>query len=96
MNAPAVQPGFFPAEHKTRILEHMNADHADAVLRYARHYAACREATEAVLNDIDAFGIDVVVTETDGSRSVRIAFEHPLTTPDDLALLLDSMREIGG
>mgnify|MGYP001598083429 FL=1 len=93
MNAPAAQPGFFPAEHKTRILEHMNADHADAVLRYAHHYAACREATEAVLNDIDAFGIDVVVTETGGSRSVRIAFEQPLTTPDDARHVLIAMAQ---
>lgn len=86
-------PTEFPPEHKARIIEHMNADHADAVLRYARHYAARRDATAAVLADIDLGGLDLTVTEPGGDRAVRVPFERPLAGPDEAHHVLIAMAK---
>jgi putative heme iron utilization protein len=59
-------------------LDHMNADHADAVANYAAHYA--RAATgEWKLTGIDADGFDLA----DGDRVLRIFFSEPLSEPGD-------------
>ncbi len=98
MNVPAPIPpppadGFFPPGQRAHVLEHMNADHADAVLRYARYYAGHPEATAAQLTDIDAGGIQLLVTTAAGAFPARIAFETPLAKPDDAHLTLVAMAK---
>lgn len=83
--------GFFPAEQKKHIIDHMNEDHADAVLRYARHYAGRKEATSARLADIDREGIDLVAATPDGETPVRVPFAQPLEKPDDAHHVLVAM-----
>ena len=92
-SVPTQSPETFPTERKTQILEHMNADHADAVLRYARHFGGRAEATAAELVGIDFTGIDLRVTAPSGDSTVRIAFEQPLTTPDDAHVVLVKMAK---
>lgn len=87
-----IQPPF-PPERKAQILEHMNADHADAVLRYARHFAGRADATAAVLVDIDLAGIDLVVATPAGESAARVAFTPPLGTPDDAHHALVAMAK---
>lgn len=93
MNLPPPTAEFFPTDHKARIVEHMNEDHADAVLRYARHHAALPAATAAQLADIDQYGIELSVTLPEGRRSARIAFAKPLEKPDDAHLTLVAMAK---
>ncbi len=85
--------GFFSPEQRARVLEHMNGDHADAVLRYARHFADHPEALAAQLTDIDASGIQLSVTTRQGEVPARVRFETPLATPDDAHLTLVAMAK---
>jgi hypothetical protein len=71
-----------PAD-RARFIAHMNDDHADAVLAYARHYGARTAATAATLAGLDSEGLDLVVTEPSGDRPVRIVFPTPLVDAED-------------
>ncbi|MET0261956.1 MAG: DUF2470 domain-containing protein [Rariglobus sp.] len=82
---------FFPAEKAAHILDHMNEDHADAILNYAHHFARRTTATAARLTGIDQTGIDLAVTEPAGESPVRIAFEKALTSPEDAHMVLVGM-----
>jgi len=67
-----------PADARTRILGHMNEDHADSVLAYARHFGGRLSATAATLAGLDLEGMDLLVTEPSGESPVRIPFATPL------------------
>jgi hypothetical protein len=67
-----------PPADRARILSHMNEDHSDSVLAYARHYGARTTATAATLAGLDPEGMDLVVTEPTGDLAVRIPFATPL------------------
>lgn len=84
---------FFPPAQRTHVLEHMNSDHGDAVLRYARFYAGHSGATAARLVGIDAQGIELLVTSPAGESAARINFETPLQQPDDAHLTLVAMAQ---
>jgi putative heme iron utilization protein len=86
---------FFPQEHRDRIINHMNEDHADAVLHYARHFGKRTAATAATLAGLDQDGIDLVVTEPQGSVPVRVAFEPRLEKPEDAHHALIRMAKAG-
>jgi putative heme iron utilization protein len=64
--------------------EHLNGDHADAVLRMARTLAGHTDATDAVCLRVDRYGLDLGVTTPRGRTPARVGFELPLTAPDDL------------
>jgi heme iron utilization protein len=68
----------FTDETAARILGHMNEDHADSVLAYARHFGGRLSATAASLVGIDREGMDISVTEPSGPSPLRIRFSIPL------------------
>lgn len=82
-----------PAEARERILGHMNEDHGDSVLAYARHFAGRATATAATLAGIDQTGMDLVVTEPAGDQSVRVEFKTPLATAGDAHHVLIAMSK---
>ncbi len=55
------------------IIAHMNADHADALLRIAKQYAG-ETADEASITAVDRLGFHVRLMASDGFHGVRIAF----------------------
>ena len=61
------------------IVDHMNEDHADAVLLYAQAIAQVVDATAARMTDLDSDGMRLEVQTHAGTQSVEIAFEVPLT-----------------
>ena len=61
------------------IVEHMNSDHADALITYARHYAG-ENADEATMVTVDRLGFKLRLRRGDRLSSVRIAFPHEVTT----------------
>lgn len=65
-------------------IQHMNEDHADAVLAYARGLAGLTWAETAVLTDIDAKGMELVARAGTQEATARIAFEAPLTEAGQL------------
>jgi hypothetical protein len=55
------------------IIQHMNADHKDALILLARVFAGI-EAEEAYMTAVDRLGFQVRLKTKDGMRSARIAF----------------------
>ena len=78
-----------------RICEHMNKDHADAVVAYARHYGGAATATTARMLRVESRWMDL---EVDG-RPLRISFDHPLQDSEDahrtLVAMLRAMKAAG-
>ena len=66
------------------ILRHMNDDHADAVLAYARSLAGIAEASTASMTAVDRYGFELTATTPGGPRSARLAFDEPVSTTDEV------------
>lgn len=64
------------------ILEHMNADHAEANLLYAQRLADLPTATEATMVGVDRYGITLQVATPEAPRMARIPFPAPLVSAD--------------
>lgn len=61
------------ADAEQDVVEHMNADHRDALELYARCLAGC-EGTGWLMTGIDADGFDL----RSGDRALRLSFPHPI------------------
>jgi putative heme iron utilization protein len=70
-----------------RICKHMNADHAEAVLAYARHYAGCTEATAARMVAVTP---EAMQLEVEGA-AVQVRFDHTLSDSEDAHRTLVAM-----
>ena len=70
-----------------RICKHMNDDHAEAVVAYARHYGGLVEAQQARMVAISA---DAMQLEVDG-QPVSVSFDHTLTDSEDAHRTLVAM-----
>jgi putative heme iron utilization protein len=77
-----------------RICAHMNDDHAEAILLYAKVFGNAAEANAAEMVAIDADGMDLI-TQVNGSPvPIRIAFERPLTDSEDAHhVLIDMVKQ---
>lgn len=65
------------------ILEHMNDNHADAVLAYARGLAGIADAASAAMTAVDRYGFELAATTPKGPRAARLAFDDVIATSDD-------------
>jgi len=70
-----------------RICKHMNEDHAEAVLAYARHYGGLTAAGSARML---AVGPDAMRLEVDGT-AVEVPFDHSLQDSEDAHRTLVAM-----
>jgi putative heme iron utilization protein len=70
-----------------RICKHMNDDHAEAVLAYARHYGGLSAAGSARML---AVGPEAMRLEVDGV-AVEVPFDHSLQDSDDAHRTLVAM-----
>jgi heme oxygenase (biliverdin-IX-beta and delta-forming) len=61
------------ADSMAEVIEHMNADHKDALVLLSREFARI-EAEEATMTAVDRLGFHVRLQTHDGIRGVRIAF----------------------
>src|SRR5438034_7920206 len=60
------------ADSMAEIIQHMNADHKDALVLLAREFARI-EAQEATMTAVDRLGCHVRMQTQDGIRAARIA-----------------------
>lgn len=65
------------ASQETAIIEHMNADHAENLINYCKHFHHI-EAEHAHMLGIDCDGFDVSVRVGDTSTILRFDFEQPV------------------
>jgi putative heme iron utilization protein len=75
------------------ILQHMNDDHADAVLAYARVLAGIADAESATMTAVDRYGFDLAVITPKGPRAARLEYDGGATvdTSDAVRRVLVAM-----
>jgi heme iron utilization protein len=78
------------ADAATGILEHMNADHQDALVLLARVFAAT-EAEEAVMTAVDRLGFHLRMKTKDGMKGARVAFLSEVNTAGETRKVLVEM-----
>ena len=73
-----------PAKLVAGAIEHMNEDHADAVLGYAQVLAGLAWAQTAELTGIDVVGVELIARAEGREEVARIGFDAPLTDAEQL------------
>ena len=68
------------ADHKSDVMQHMNADHKDALILLAKRFAGI-EAQEAEMTSVDRLGFNVRLKAQDRVHGARIAFLREVTNP---------------
>mgnify|MGYP006446007317 FL=1 len=66
------------------VIAHMNDDHSDANLDYARGPGGSPEAISAMLLKINRLGIVLQVTTLDGVKTIPVKFPEPLESQDQI------------
>ena len=72
------------------IIEHMNADHGDAMILIARSYAGV-EATEASMTSVDRLGFYLRLKTADGMKGTRINYPNEVRMPEETRKALIEM-----
>ena len=78
------------ADTAGEILQHMNADHKDALILLARVFAGI-ESQEAVMTSVDRLGFHARLNTQDGIRGTRIAFLREVSSPAETKEVLAEM-----
>src|SRR5207249_1404737 len=69
------------------IIQHMNADHKDALVLLAKKFART-ESQEATITAVDRLGFHVRMKTRDGIRGARIAFLREVNNPTETRKVL--------
>jgi heme iron utilization protein len=78
------------ADAAAGILQHMNADHQDALILLARVLAGI-DAQEAVMTAVDRLGFHVRLKTEEGMRGARLAFPREVSNPEETRKVLVEM-----
>ena len=78
------------ADSTAGIIQHMNADHKDAMVMLARKFAGI-DSQEATMTAVDRLGFHVRLKTQDGLRGVRIAFLREVGNPAETRKVLVEM-----
>lgn len=68
------------AKAERGIVDHMNDDHADALLLYCRAFSRAGDAERATMTAIDRYGFEMTAFGPFGQGPVRLAFAQPIST----------------
>jgi putative heme iron utilization protein len=82
------------ADSMAEIIQHMNADHKDALILIARQFAHIY-STEATMTTVDRLGFHVRLKTPDGMRGARIAFLREVSDPAETRKVLVEMVQQG-
>ena len=66
------------------IIEHMNADHAEAQVLFCRHLLARPDTTEASMSAVDRYGFEMIAVSPAGRAAVRLGFPEECTTGEQV------------
>src|SRR5215207_8893314 len=79
------------ADAAAGIIEHMNADHADAQVLFCHHFAGLTDTTSASMSAVDRYGFDMVAVSEEHRTPVRLAFTDECTTGDEVRKAMVAM-----
>ncbi len=80
------------ADSSMGIIEHMNADHADALILLGKAFAGI-EAQEAAMTSVDRLGFHVRLKTQDGASGARIAFLREVSSASEARKVLVEMTQ---
>jgi putative heme iron utilization protein len=66
------------------IIEHMNADHAEAQVLFCRHLLGRPETTAATMSAVDRYGFEMIAVSPAGRAAVRLGFPEECTTGEQV------------
>ena len=69
-------------EVEAEMIAHMNDDHPDAVLAYARAFGGITTASRALMTTIDRYGFELLAVTEDGEKLARIPFADDVTSTE--------------
>jgi putative heme iron utilization protein len=72
------------ADAAAGIIEHMNADHADAQILFCRHLLERPDTTEASMFAVDRYGFEMIAVSPTGRAAVRLGFPEECTTGEQV------------
>jgi heme iron utilization protein len=78
------------ADSMAEIIQHMNADHKDALILLAQTFGRI-ESTEAMMTAVDRLGFHVRLKTPDGMRGARIAFSQQVRDAAETRTVLVEM-----
>src|SRR5438132_2768593 len=78
------------ADSMAEIMQHMNADHKDALVLLAKKFART-DSQEATITAVDRLGFHVRIKTRDGLRGARIAFLREVNNPAETRKVLVEM-----
>jgi hypothetical protein len=78
------------ADSMAEIIQHMNADHKDALIMLARTFAHI-DSTEATMTAVDRLGFHVRLKTAQGIRGARIAFLKEVRDATETRMILVEM-----
>jgi len=81
----------FSAEISSRICKHMNEDHADAIVLYAKAFGGATDALAAQMLSIDSEGMNLTAQVNGEAVPIRIQFDHVLSDAEDAHQTLIAM-----
>jgi hypothetical protein len=73
------------------IIEHMNADHAEAQVLVCRHLAERPDTTGAVMSGVDRYGFEMIAVSPAGRAAVRLGFPEECTTSEQVRQAMVAM-----
>jgi heme iron utilization protein len=73
------------------IIEHMNADHAEAQVLFCRHLAGRPDTTAATMSAVDTYGFEVIAESPAGRAAVRLGFPAPCRTGEEVRRAMVAM-----
>jgi putative heme iron utilization protein len=77
----------------TGIIEHMNADHADAQVLYCRHLAGYPDTTSASMSSVDRYGFEMIAITPNGRHAVRLGFPEPCIDANQVGAMVSLITE---
>lgn len=66
-----------------RICQHMNEDHAEAIVLYAKVFGNTPNAQSAQMSSIDPQGMNLAVQINGETVPIRVEFDHTLKDSED-------------
>jgi heme oxygenase (biliverdin-IX-beta and delta-forming) len=73
------------------IIAHMNADHADALVRYCKAFSKAVDISAASMTGIDRYGFEMSASTPAGPRPIRLAFTKSVSTSEEARAALVAM-----
>ncbi len=77
-----------------RICKHMNEDHSEAIVLYAKFFGNEENIETAKMLEIDSEGMNLVINKENETKEIRIKFDHSLKDAEDAHhTLIDMVKQ---